>query len=99
MMDKLKPPWACWQLTVETLDLEVFKLRFFTEQVSKVSTEQVDQVSLEQVSKDSTGQVGKVSTEQVDKTSTAKCAVCKVYFSAQPNKLKPILNFQKYYPI
>ena len=75
MMDKLKPPWACWQLTVETLDLEVFKLRFFTEQVSKVST------------------------EQVDKTSTAQCAVCKVYFSAQPNKLKPILNFQKYYPI
>ena len=30
---------------------------------------------------------------------SAQCAVCKVYFSAQPNKLKPILNFQKYYPI
>ena len=29
----------------------------------------------------------------------AQCAVCKVYFSAKPNKLKPILNFQKYYPI
>ena len=31
--------------------------------------------------------------------TTAQCAVCKVYFSAQPNNLKPILNFQKYYPI
>ena len=30
---------------------------------------------------------------------SALCAVRKVYFSAQPNKLKPILNFQKYYPI
>ena len=29
----------------------------------------------------------------------AQCAVCKVYFSAQPNNLKLILNFQKYYPI
>ena len=29
----------------------------------------------------------------------AQCAVRKVYFSAQPNKLKLILNFQKYYPI
>ena len=31
--------------------------------------------------------------------NTAQCAVCKVYFSAQPNNLKLILNFQKYYPI
>ena len=31
--------------------------------------------------------------------STAQCVVCKVYFSAQPNNLKLILNFQKYYPI
>ena len=30
---------------------------------------------------------------------TAQCAVCKVYFSAHPNNLKLILNFQKYYPI
>ena len=29
----------------------------------------------------------------------ALCAVRKVYFSAQPNNLKLILNFQKYYPI
>ena len=28
-----------------------------------------------------------------------QCAVCKVYFSAQPNNLKLILNFQKYHPI
>ena len=31
--------------------------------------------------------------------NTALCAVRKVYFSAQPNKLKHILNFEKYYPI
>ena len=31
--------------------------------------------------------------------ATALCAVRKVYFSAQPNNLKLILNFQKYYPI
>ena len=30
---------------------------------------------------------------------TALCAVRKVYFSAQPNNLKLILNFDKYYPI
>ena len=30
---------------------------------------------------------------------TAQCVVCKVYFSAQLNNLKLILNFQKYYPI
>ena len=30
---------------------------------------------------------------------SAQCAVRKVYFSAQPNKLKHILNFEKYYPI
>ena len=29
----------------------------------------------------------------------ALCAVRKVYFSAQPNNLKLILNFQKYYPV
>ena len=31
--------------------------------------------------------------------STAQCVLCKVYFSAQPNKLRPILKFKKYYPI
>ena len=31
--------------------------------------------------------------------SNAQCAVGKVYFSAQPNNLKPILNCHKYYPI
>ena len=30
---------------------------------------------------------------------SALCAVRKVYFSAQPNNLKLILDFQKYYPI
>ena len=30
---------------------------------------------------------------------TAQCVLCKVYFSAQPNKLRPILKFEKYYPI
>ena len=30
---------------------------------------------------------------------TAQCVFCKVYFSAQPNNLKLILNFKKYYPI
>ena len=29
----------------------------------------------------------------------AQCVLCKVYFSAQPNKLRPILKFKKYYPI
>ena len=33
------------------------------------------------------------------KFHNALCAVRKVYFSAQPNNLKLILNFQKYYPI
>ena len=28
----------------------------------------------------------------------AQCVLCKVYFPAQPNKLRPILNFKKYYP-
>ena len=32
-------------------------------------------------------------------SDSAQCAVCKVYFSAQPNNLKLILNCQKYYPI
>ena len=31
--------------------------------------------------------------------SIAQCVLCKVYFSAQPNKLGPILKFKKYYPI
>ena len=30
---------------------------------------------------------------------SAQCVRCKVYFSAQPNKLRPILKFKKYYPI
>ena len=30
---------------------------------------------------------------------SAQCVLCKVYFSAQPNKLRPILKFEKYYPI
>ena len=30
---------------------------------------------------------------------SAHCVLCAVYFSAQPNKLKPILKFKKYYPI
>ena len=29
----------------------------------------------------------------------AQCVLCSVYFSAQPNKLRPILKFKKYYPI
>ena len=28
--------------------------------------------------------------------STAQYVFCKVYFSAQPNKLRPILKFEKY---
>merc|ERR1712016_132963 len=31
--------------------------------------------------------------------SSAQCVLCKVYFSAQPNKLRPILKFEKYYSI
>ena len=27
--------------------------------------------------------------------STAQCVLCKVYFSAQPNKLRPILKLKK----
>ena len=65
MMDKQKP--GCWRLTVETLDLEVFKVRVSTEQVGKTSTGQVGKVSMEQVGKDSYGQVGKISTGQVEK--------------------------------
>ena len=30
---------------------------------------------------------------------TAQCVLCSVYFSAQPNKLRPILKFKKYYPV
>ena len=29
----------------------------------------------------------------------AQCVLCKVYFSAQTNKLRPILKFEKYYSI
>ena len=31
--------------------------------------------------------------------STAQCVLCSVYFSAQLNKLRPILKLKKYYPI
>ena len=41
----------------------------------------------------------KSSTNYASTCYSAQCAVCKVYFSAQPNNLKLILNFQKYYPI
>ena len=37
--------------------------------------------------------------EGEEKDTIALCAVRKVYFSAQPNNLKLILNFEKYYPI
>ena len=37
-------------------------------------------------------------TENSDSYS-AQCVVCKVYFSAQPNKLRPILKFEKYHPV
>ena len=30
---------------------------------------------------------------------SAQCVLCKVYFSVQLNKLRPILKFNKYYPI
>ena len=30
---------------------------------------------------------------------SAQCVLCKVYFSVQPNKLRPILKLKKYYPI
>ena len=30
---------------------------------------------------------------------SAQCVLCKVYFSAQPNKFRPILKCEKYYPI
>ena len=30
--------------------------------------------------------------------SSAQCVLCSVYFSAQPNKLRPILKFKRYYP-
>ena len=32
-------------------------------------------------------------------SSSAQCVLCSVYFSAQLNKLRPILKFKKYYPI
>ena len=36
---------------------------------------------------------------RAQRANTAQCVLCKVYFSAQPNKLRPILKFKKYYPI
>ena len=33
------------------------------------------------------------------KDTNAQRVLCKVYFSARPNKLRPILKFKKYYPI
>ena len=32
-------------------------------------------------------------------SASAQCVLCKIYFSAHPNKLRPILKFKKYYPI
>ena len=34
---------------------------------------------------------------QLLRSRSALCAFCKVYFSAQPNKLRPILKLKKYY--
>ena len=31
--------------------------------------------------------------------TSAQCVLCSVYFSAQLNKLRPILKFKKYYPL
>ena len=31
--------------------------------------------------------------------TTVQCVLCKVYFSARPNKLRPVLKFKEYYPI
>ena len=31
--------------------------------------------------------------------TSAQCALCSVYFCAQPNKLRPILKFEFWYPI
>ena len=42
-------------------------------------------------------QVGHLRRHMV--THTAQCVLCKVYFSAQLNKLRPILKFKKYYPM
>ena len=43
--------------------------------------------------------VNVLDLEDHDVLYNAQCVVCKVYFSAQPNNLKLILNCQKYYPI
>ena len=32
-------------------------------------------------------------------SSSAQCELCSVYFFAQPNKLRPILRFEFWYPI
>ena len=42
------------------------------------------------------GTVSWASAVQGTDSTIAQCAGCKVYFSAQPNNLKLILNFQKY---
>ena len=42
---------------------------------------------------------GEESIKLVRERSSAQCAFCKVYFSAQPNKLRPILKFRKYFPV
>ena len=34
-----------------------------------------------------------------DDRHNAQYVFCKVYFSAQPNKLRPILKFRKYFPV
>ena len=39
------------------------------------------------------------TTQPMVKHSIANCVLCEVYFSAQPNKLRPILKFKEYYPI
>ena len=45
-----------------------------------------------------TNKSSSMEMESVPMISSAQCVVCKVYFSVQPNNLKLILNFQKYYP-
>ena len=37
--------------------------------------------------------------QEIGDGDSAQYVFCKVYFSAQPNKLRHILNFDKYYPI
>ena len=42
---------------------------------------------------------GRVCNWLIHRSTTAQYVFCKVYFSAQPNKLRPILKFEKYYPV